>query len=47
MNFDYNLQFDKNNKLKHFLNIENLSVSHIQEIIAKADEYAKNSKSIF
>jgi len=47
MNFDYNLQFDKNNKLKHFLNIENLSVSHIQEIIAKADEYAKNKKNKF
>jgi len=47
MNFDYKLQFDKNNKLKHFLNIENLSVSHIQEIIAKADEYAKNKKNKF
>jgi len=47
MNFDYNIQFDKNNKLKHFLNIENLSVSHIQEIIAKADEYAKNKKNKF
>ena len=38
MNFDYKLQFDKDNKLRHFLNIENLSELHIKEIISRADE---------
>ena len=47
MNFDYKLQFDKDNKLKHFLNIENLSELHIKEIISKADEYAKSKKNKF
>jgi aspartate carbamoyltransferase catalytic subunit len=47
MNFDYKLQFDKDNKLKHFLNIENLSELHIKEIISKADEYEKSKKNKF
>ena len=47
MKIDYNLQFNKNNKLQHFLNIENLSKEHINEIIDLADKYIKNKSNKF
>ena len=34
MSFDYKIQFDEDNKLKHFLNIELLNENHINEILA-------------
>ena len=47
MKIDYNLQFNKNNKLQHFLNIENLSKEHINEIIDLADKYINNEGNKF
>ena len=47
MKIDYNLQFNENNKLQHFLNIENLSKEHINEIIDLADNYIKSDSNKF
>ena len=47
MKIDYNLQFNENNKLQHFLNIENLSKEHINEIIDLADSYINNDSNKF
>ena len=47
MKIDYNLQFNENNKLQHFLNIENLSKEHINEIIDLADNYIKSNRNKF
>ena len=47
MKIDYNLQFSENNKLQHFLNIENLSKEHINEIIDLADSYIKSDSNKF
>jgi len=47
MKIDYNLQFNENNKLQHFLNIENLSKEHINEIIDLADRYIKSDSNKF
>ena len=47
MKIDYNLQFNENNKLEHFLNIENLSKEHINEIIDLADNYIKSDRNKF
>ncbi len=47
MVIDNNIQFDKNNKLKHFLNIENLTKRHINEILNLADKFASDKNKKF
>ncbi|MBH44671.1 MAG: aspartate carbamoyltransferase catalytic subunit [Gammaproteobacteria bacterium] len=47
MEIDYNIQFDSKNKLKHFLNIELLSESHINQILDLAEKYEKNEGKKF
>ena len=43
MNFDYKIQFNSKNQLKHLLNVESLKLEHINEIISLA-EYYENEK---
>ena len=43
MNFDYKIQFNSKNQLKHLLNVESLKFEHINEIISLA-EYYENEK---
>jgi len=43
MKINHNIQFE-DNKLRHFLNIKNLSKSHIINIIDKAEEFHNNKK---
>ena len=47
MVIDNNIQFDKNNKLKHFLNIENLTKRHINDILNLADKFASDKNKKF
>ena len=39
MKFDYKIQFNSKNQLKHLLNVELLNLEHIKEIISLADYY--------
>ncbi|MEC9205786.1 MAG: aspartate carbamoyltransferase catalytic subunit [Pseudomonadota bacterium] len=39
MNFDHKIQFNSQNRLEHFLNVELLTPSHINEIISLAEYY--------
>ena len=43
MKIDQNIQFNNDNKLIHFLNIENLSAEHIYEILELADKVKTKS----
>ena len=47
MSFDYKIQFDEDNKLKHFLNIELLTENHINEILALAEHFATEESNKF
>ena len=43
MKIDQNIQFNSDNKLIHFLNIENLSAEHIYEILELAEKVKTKS----
>ena len=47
MSFNYKIQFDNDNKLKHFLNVELLRKDHINEVLTLASHFADNEGNKF